>query len=581
MIHWRPEWSRGYGRQELASDAVAAVIVTLMLVPQSLAYALLAGLPAETGLYASIVPLVLYAAFGSSRALAVGPVAVIALMTAQAVGRAADVTGVDPASAALTLALLSGVLLLGMGLLRLGFLANFLSHPVLTGFISASAVLIAVSQLRHVLGVEAGGHRLPEQILDLVRHLPATHIETLLLGAGSIALLAWARRGLGARLAAAGLAPRRADLAVKIAPVLVVLGGIGVVAVFGLDARGVRVVGAIPAALPPLEVPQLTADLLRVLLAPALLIALVGFVESVAVAQSLAARRRERISADRELLGLGAANLGAAFSGGFPVTGGFARSVVNFQAGAVSPVAGVLTAGLMALATVYLTPVLRLLPDAVLAATIIVAVLSLVDPRAFGRIWHHSRGDALALAATVLFVLLLGVEAGILAGVLTAVAVWLWRASRPHYAIVGLVPGTEHFRNVCRHRVVESPTVLTVRIDESLMFFNARWLEDLVNRLVGSRRELTDLVLMCPAVNMIDASGLESLERINASLKSAGIRLHLSEVKGPVMDRLQRGRFLQEMSGQVFLTQYQALAALDPDAARARAPLGRPDSGYA
>jgi len=558
------DWGRSYTRVTLTNDLVAAVIVTIMLIPQSLAYALLAGLPAQAGIYASIVPIMLYALFGTSRALAVGPVAVVSLMTAAAIGQVAEAGSMGYAAAALTLALLSGAMLLGMGLLRLGFVANFLSHPVIAGFITASGILIATSQLSHILGVPAGGHTLIEMLESLVAHLGEVHLATLVIGTLAAAFLFWVRKGLKPVLLRAGLKPRMADLLAKAGPVAAVAVSTLAVWRLGLDAGGVAIVGAVPQGLPPLTMPDLTPDLLGTLLVPAALISIIGFVESVSVAQTLAAKKRQRIDPDQELIGLGAANLGAAFTGGYPVTGGFARSVVNFDAGAETPAAGAFTAVGLAIAALALTPLIFFLPKAVLAATIIVAVLSLVDFSILRKSWSYSRADFAAVLATILLTLGLGVEAGVSAGVILSLALHLYKTSRPHVAEVGLVPGTQHFRNILRHEVETDPALLTLRVDQSLYFANARFLEDLIQDRIAEDCALRHVVLMCSAVNEIDFSALESLEAINERLKAAGITLHLSEVKGPVMDRLKRSHFLDEMGGQVFLSQYDAWQCLTP-----------------
>lgn len=556
------DWARSYGRTTLTSDLVAALIVTIMLIPQSLAYALLAGLPAEVGLYASIVPLLAYAVFGTSRTLAVGPVAVISLMTATAAAGVAPQGSAEYVAAALILAMLSGAILTAMGLLRLGFLANLLSHPVVGGFISASGILIAVSQVRHLLGIKGSGETLPEMLETMTAGAGAINLATLAVGIAALLFLFWVRRGLKPLLMRAGLAPRSADLLAKAGPILAVALSILSVVAFNLDGLGVAIVGPIPTGLPPLTAPLLDVGLWSALLVPALLISIIGFVESVSVAQTLAAKRRQRIDPDQELIGLGSANIAAAFSGGYPVTGGFARSVVNFDAGAETPAAGAYTALGIALAALFLTPLLYYLPVAVLAATIIVAVLSLVNLREPVEIWRYSKSDFAAMAGTIAVTLAMGVESGVITGVAVSLALYLWRASRPHAAIVGRVPGSEHFRNVLRHEVETAPNLLTLRIDESLTFINARWLEEKVLELVAERPELEHLVLMCSAVNMIDASALESLEAINHRLTDAGVKLHLSEVKGPVMDRLQRSRFLDELGGRVFLSQFDAFQAL-------------------
>jgi len=557
------DWGRSYNGSVLANDLLAAVIVTVMLIPQSLAYALLAGLPPQIGLYASILPLVAYAIFGTSRTLAVGPVAVVSLMTAAAAGRIAAQGSPDYIAAALILALLSGGMLVILGLLRLGFLANFLSHPVVSGFITASGIIIAASQFKHILGVEAHGHNLFQILRSLTGALGAINLPTFIIGLGALVFLFWVRSGLKPLLMRAGLADRTAAMVARGGPVAAVVAGIAAVAVFDLDAQGVQIVGDIPTGLPRLRLPAFDADLWQTLLGSAALISVIGFVESVSVAQTLAAKRRQRIDPDQELVGLGAANLAAGVSGGYPVTGGFARSAVNFDAGAETPAAGAFTAIGIAFAALFLTPSLYFLPQAVLAATIIVAVLSLVKLGDLVTVWKFSRGDFAAMIATIAITLLAGVELGVSAGVALSLFLHLYNTSRPHFAIVGQVPGTEHFRNINRHDVVTSAYVVTLRIDESLYFANARFLEETVADLVADRPELKHLVLMCPAVNSIDASGLESLEAINHRLADVGIKLHLSEIKGPVMDRLKRTDFLDHLSGEVFLHQYQAMRKLD------------------
>jgi SulP family sulfate permease len=558
ILEWAPRYTRG----EAVNDLFAAVIVTIMLVPQSLAYAMLAGLPPVVGLYASILPLIAYAIFGTSRTLAVGPVAVVSLMTAAALAPIAAQGSAAYLAAAVTLAFLSGLILVAMAVLRLGFLANFLSHPVISGFITASGILIAASQLKHILGIRAEGDTLPRIVEGILGQIAATNIFTLLIGVGAVAFLFWVRKQLKPRLIGIGLKPRLADLLAKAGPLAAIVVSILLVVGLGLDRQGVKIVGEIPAGLPPFALPVFDADLWVQLLPAALLISLVGFVESVSVAQTLAAKRRQRIEANQELVGLGTSNIAAALSGGYPVTGGFARSVVNFDAGAETPLAGAITAlGILA-ATLFLTPLFRFLPQAVLAATIIVAVLSLVDLKAIRRTYAYSKADFAAMALTIQLVLFVGVEAGIVAGVALSLALFLWRTSTPHMAIVGQVPGTEHFRNVDRHAVITDPAILSLRVDESLYFANARYLEDRIYAEVAARPALRHVVLMCPAVNLIDASALESLEAIADRLHAAGVGFHLSEVKGPVMDALKRSDFFEHFKGQVFLSQFEAVRAL-------------------
>jgi SulP family sulfate permease len=556
------EWSRRYDRETLISDLVAALIVTVMLIPQSLAYALLAGLPPEVGLYASVAPLILYAIFGTSRVLAVGPVAVVSLMTAAAIGEHAAIGTPAYWAFAITLAFISGVILLLMGLLRLGFLAHFLSHPVISGFISASGLLIAASQIKTLMGVSAQGHNFIDLVESLVQHIPHVHLLTLTVGVGATGFLFWVRKGLKPLLLRWGFQSGTADVLSKTGPVAAIVLTTFLTWFFQWQAQGLKIVGAVPQGLPPLTLPVWDLALWKALAVPALLISVVGFVESVSVGQTLAAKRRQRIAPNQELVALGASNVSAALTGGFPVTGGFARSVVNFDAGAKTPAAGIYTAAGITLASLFLTPALYYLPQATLAATIVVAVLSLVDLSIFKKTWRYSKADFVAVLATLLVTLALGVELGLVTGVGVSLALYLYRTSRPHIAEVGLVPGTEHFRNIMRHEVGTQPTVLGLRIDESLYFANSRVLEDYVNDCVASHPQLAHVVLQCSAVNSIDASALESLEAIDSRLRDSGILLHLSEVKGPVMDRLKHTHFLRDLSGKVYLTHFQAVQDL-------------------
>lgn len=555
-------WGRSYNRQTLVNDGVAAGIVTIMLIPQSLAYAMLAGLPPEVGLYASILPIIAYAIFGTSRTLAVGPVAVISLMTLAAAGSVAPPGSAEFIAAALVLAFMSGLMLVLMGVLKLGFLANLLSHPVVSGFITASGIIIATSQLKSILGIAASGEAMPELLATLWQNIGATNLPTVAIGVGSLAFLFWVRKGLKPALMRLGVPARPADLTAKAGPIAAVVASTLAVIAFDLEERGVKVVGEIPQSLPPFTVPLFDAGLWQQLLVPALLLSVIGFVESVSVAQTLAAKRRQRIDPDQELIGLGAANIAASFSGGYPVTGGFARSVVNFDAGAETPAAGAMTAVGIAIAALFLTPLLASLPIATLAATIIVAVLSLVNFAAVRNVWRYSRTDFAAMAATIVVTLGFGVEPGVVAGVLLSLALLLGRTSRPHAAIVGRVPNTEHFRNVERHDVITDPRIVTIRIDESLTYLNARWLEEYVLEVIADRPQVRHLILMGSAINTIDASALESLEAINHRLADAGIKVHLSEVKGPVMDRLRASHLLDDLTGRVFLSQDDAFAAL-------------------
>lgn len=559
------EWARGYNGGLLASDALAGVIVTIMLIPQSLAYALLAGLPAEMGLYASILPLVAYALLGSSRTLSVGPVAVASLMTAAAVGKVAASGTIGYATAAIAMAMLSGAMLLLMGCLRFGFLANFLSHPVVSGFITASGIIIGFSQLRHILGVDGHGETLPQLLQSLAANLPNFNIVTLATGALAMLFLFWARKGLSPLLLRLGLTEPAAGFLAKTGPVLVIIATTLASYTGDFASRGVALVGAVPSGLPAFALPSFEAGLWSELAVSALLISIIGFVESVSVGKTLAAKRRQRVDPNQELLALGAANVASAVSGGFPVTGGFSRSVVNFDAGAQTQAASVIAAAGIALAALLLTPVLFFLPKATLAATIIVAVTSLIDFGVIKRAWHYSRSDFIAIVTTIGLTLLLGVELGVLAGIVASIGLHLYKTTRPHIAVVGAVAGTEHFRNVERHNVITHRNIISLRVDESLYFANAGYLEDYIYGLVADIEGLEHVILQCTAVNEIDLSALEALEAINHRLREQGLSLNLSEVKGPVMDALKKSHFLEELNGRVFLTHHQAVKALKAD----------------
>ena len=551
------DWGRTYNQLTFTNDLVAAVIVTVMLIPQSLAYALLAGLPPEMGLYASILPIVLYAIFGTSRVLAVGPVAVVSLLTAAAVGKIAIPGTPEYIAAAITLAFMSGIILLGLGLFRLGFLANFLSHPVITGFVTASGIIIAASQMKHIFGVNADGHNILEIATSLRESIIELNWITLLIGSLTTVFLLWVRKGFLPLLLKLGLNQRASDIFAKAGPIIAIVATTLIAWSFSLTERGVKVVGEVPQGLPPISLPSFSMDIWTSLIGSAILMSLIGFIESISIARTLAATKRQRIDPDQELIGLGAANVGAAFTSGFPVTGGFSRSVVNYDAGAETPAAGAFTAIGLGVASIFLTTLIFYLPKATLAATIIVAVLALVDFSILKKTWIYSKADFAAVAATMSVTLIMGVELVVIAGVLISILSHIYKSSRPHIAIVGQIPGTEHYRNVLRHDVLVNPQVLTIRVDESLYFANTRFLEDRIYSEVAKQSELKHVILMCSAVNAIDMSALESLELINERLKLGGIKFHLSEVKGPVMDKLEGTSLLTHLSGDIFLSQHQ------------------------
>ena len=556
-------WLSGYSGGIFADDLVAAIIVTILLVPQSLAYAMLAGLPPQVGIYVSIFPLLAYAAFGSSRYLNVGPTAVISLMTAVAIATLPEGTRLISAAA---LAILTGAILLIAGLLKAGFVMNFVSRPVVSAYITGAALLIIFSQLKHIFGVTADGNTVFALLGDLWANLPNTNLAALEIGLAAIIILWAIKKYFAYALIRLHVKSRTAKLLGRMAPIVIVALFIGMSAGFDLASRfDVRIVGEIPAGLPPLSFPMMTFPKFEALLVPAIVIAIVAFVDSTSTAQELAARARGRIDSNKELLGLGASNLVAGITGGYPINGSMSRSAVNFSAGGRTQIVGVLVAAFMALTAVFLTPVLKALPLAVLAALIIVACFSLLDFKSLWRTWVYSRKDGITALATFLAVLLLGVQWGVLAGVVLAMALHISGTLQPHMPLVGRFPGTEHYRDADRFNVETNEAVKTLRIDESLYYANARYLEDRVARLVAESPTMTDLVLMCTAVNRIDASALSSLEEINKRLKSAEIRLHFSDMQSRVKERLFRSNFLNRLTGQIFLSQHEAMEELEPE----------------
>jgi sulfate permease, SulP family len=561
-----------YRASALGDDLVAAVIVTILLVPQSLAYAMLAGLPPVVGVMASLLPILAYAAFGSSTTLAVGPVAVLAMMTAQAVVPVAQAHHVSPHLVAMVLAFEMAVVFLAAALLRMDVFAALLSAPVLHGFMTGAAIMIALGQVPALLGAAINGNTVP----DMVRAAAATpalgvHATTAAIGLLALAAL-WAIRRFGSRVAKAiGLPARPAQLLTRMAPMFVVVAAIAWVASAAPAAQGVALAGKIDLmqglAFEPLW--HAPPAVWWALMPAAGLLGLVAYVESLAVAEALAARRAEKVVPRRELLGLAAANAAASVSGAMPVTGGFARSIVNFDAGARTRMAGVWTALMLALAVLALGDVLQYLPKAVLAATIIVAVLSLVDFHPFGQAWRWSRLEFGLMLLVAVLTVMVGVKEALAAGVVVAAGLLLQRTARPHWAEVGRLPGTEVFRNVKRFDVETLPNVLAVRIDESLLFTNSRWLTETLGAAPNQRPGLRHVVLMMPGVNDIDFTGLEGLMHLARDLKSHGVQLHLSELKGPVSDRLEAAGMSSWLTGQIFRTQHDAHQALGAHSAEA------------
>jgi len=521
----------GYDRSKFRSDLSAGITVGVMLIPQGMAYALIAGVPPVYGLYASLVPLVLYALFGSSRQLAVGPVAIVALLVATAV---APLAGGDPTryiELTLLLALMVGVIQLGMGLLRFGFLTNVLSRPVLAGFTSAAALIIGASQLRHLVGIPLPQSNHIHEILGaLARQAGAIDPLTFGVGVGGILLLLgmarWNRRLPGALI-------------------LVAL-ATGAVWLLGLDEAGLRIVGPVPGGLPAPAIPILDFGAAVELLPAALTIALLGFMESIAVAKVVAARHQYDVDADRELIGLGLANLVGAVFRSFPVAGGFSRTAVNEQAGARTGVATLVAAGVVGFTLLFLTGLFRTLPDAALAAVVLVAVSRLVDWRDAVHLWKVDRRDFGMMLVTFGATLSVGIEAGIIVGVAASLVALLYDTSRPHTAVLGRLPGTDTYRNVLRHpEALPEPGVVILRVDAALCFANAEFMRDRVRMMVEPPLPALDppriLILDFHAVNGVDSTALHQIEETLTYLGDRGVGVRFAGVKGPVMDRLRKG----------------------------------------
>ena len=556
---------RTLDRHGLIQDLLAGTITAILLIPQALAYALLAGLPPEVGLYASIVPPLVYALLGTSRTLAVGPVAVAAVMVAAAL---TPYAGGDPdkyLTGAMILSALTGTILLALGLLRLGWLTAFISHPVLSGFTTGAAIFIIGTQLAALSGIAVARDADFFGVLATVAR-QISHINSITTGFGfaAMVLLLFARQPLVRLLTARGVKPQTAAILGRTAPLVVVVAAILAAALLDVQGRwGVAVVGAVPVGLPELRLDFLAQPGWLALLPSAALIALIAYVESISVAKALAFRRRERIDPDQELRALGVTNIVAACAGAMPVAGGFARSMVNFDAGARTQVAAIITACWVALAALLFTGLLTDLPKAVLAAIIVVAVWQLIDFAGLRHTWRYDRGDGAAQGATLIGVLVFGIELGLLIGVGLALVLFLYRTSRPHIAVVGRIAGTEHFRNIHRHVVETWPGLLLVRVDENLYFANVPKVESELQNLVVDREGLHDLVLIFSGVAYIDASALEMLENFELGLATAGIRLHLAEVKGPVLDRLRNSELLTRLGAErMHLSTEQAVAAL-------------------
>lgn len=569
------EVARSYRREDLPRDVVAGLAVGMLTVPQAVAYALLAGLPAQAGLYACLAPMVIHAVLSSSRQLIVGPVAIAALMVASTVGQHAAALSDAYLGITTVLSLQVGIILLLLRLLQAGGIVNLLSHPVTSGFVNGAAVVIIVSQLGPLTGIAATSPPdagVVDRLAHLVRSGADINPAALGLGVASLLLMAVVRKWAPALLRTGGTAGGSAGngdirhALVRTGPVLATVLGTAVVAGFGLD---VGVVGNVPAGLPEITLPLLDARLWWELAPNAVLIALVAFVESYSIGKTLASRQRRRIEGHQELLALGVANIGASLSGAYPVAGSFSRSSVNYVSGARTPVSALICAVIIVLTLLWLTPLFAKLPYAVLAAIVIAAVYELADFRSVLRDWRFFRPDVLSHFATFAGVLLAGVEAGLLIGIGVSVVLFMRGSAKPHIAVVGRLGATPHFRNVKRYEVRTWPHLVAARVDESFYFANADTLESRLAELVdnpeevaAAQRAVEHLLIIMSAVNFIDTTGLEMLKRLTHRLARRGVAMHLCEIKGPVRDQLEHAAVDEWLTGRVFQATDDAFNAL-------------------
>jgi sulfate permease, SulP family len=555
-------WLKIYSRQDFYDDLFAGVITAILLVPQGIAYAILAGLPPELGLYASILPPILYAVLGTSRTLSVGPASIAAIMIASAL-QAPEVSALgNPVQSALILSAESGLIMLLMALLRMGGLVNFISHPVLTGFTSGASILIIASQLPHTLGLKS-----PTCGLDVgcySSYMQGFNAVTLWIALVALSLLVLFGKPLTTLLKKIGLSLSIVTAVSKCGPLLTVLFGTIAVGYFNLHTQQhVAVVGQVPSGFPALRIDFIRSDQWRLLLPSAAFIALIAYVESVAIAKVTANLRGEKIAPNQELVALGAANLASALSGGMSVAGGFSRTMVNYAAGARTQMAMLIAACILAVAVIFFTPWFETIPKAVLAAIILVAIIPLVKLKNIIHTWRYDRGDGIAEVVTLLGVIVLGIEEGISLGILLTIASHLRKSSQPHIAVVGRIPDTEHFRNIKRHHVETWKHLLLIRIDESITFTNINYIEEFLATELRRQPDIKHVVLIFTSVSDIDTTALEALEAINQALQAKGLTLNIAEAKGPVMDKLEKTDFIEQLKpGKVFFSNVDAVKEL-------------------
>lgn len=522
------DWLPNYKKSDLRGDLSAGLTVGVMLIPQGMAYSMLAGLPPIYGLYASTVPLILYAIFGTSRQLAVGPVAMVALLISSGVGAIAPIGSDEFIGLAILLALMVGIMQFSLGVFKLGFLVNFLSHPVISGFTSAAALIIGLSQLKHLLGIDIPRSNYIHKILiEAGQNIGSTHMPTLILGASAIAVILFLKKKFKAIPG----------------PLVVVVLGILAVYFLGLADGGMKIVKTVPSGLPTPTFPSMDWASISDLFPIALTIALVGFMESIAVAKAIQAKHKDyEVSPNQELIGLGLANIGGALFRAFPTTGGFSRTAVNDQAGARTGLASIISAVLILLTLLFLTPLFYYLPKAILASVIMVAVFGLIDFKEAKHLWHTDRKDFLMLLVTFLATLSLGIEEGIGVGVVLSLAMVVYRVTYPHMAVEGALPETGQFRNISRFPEASvDPDILIVRMDAQLFFANTQYFRDQLDHWAMEKGDdLKLIVLNAKAINGLDSSAVHVLHDLTQEYRNQNIQLYVSGLKGPLRDIMYR-----------------------------------------
>jgi sulfate permease, SulP family len=547
------QWLKHYQYNSFKADLIAALIVLAMLVPQGMAYAMLAGLPPVMGIYASILPMIIYAFTGSSTTLSIGPVAIISMMVFATLNPLFPVASEAYIEAACLLAILVGIISFILGIFRFGFLIQLISHPVIQSFIIASALLIALGQLKFLLDIPIKANNIPEFILSLVQNIHQLSFLSISFSLAAISMLILLPKVVPSSFIA------------KTTPLVLVISSIVMVYLTSLDQYGLKTVGVIPTGLPNFHFPTWDFALVQKLLPSAFMIAMISFVESLAIAQATALQKRDDLNSNQELIALGLANIAAGINSGFAVSGSLSRTVVNADAGAKTPMAGVLSSLFMIAVSLYFTGLFQNLPLTVLAATIFVSIWKLVIVTPFYETWKYSRADGLAMIATFLGVTCIDISTGLIIGIVLTFILLLWRISRPHIAVIGLIEGTQHFRNVSRYDVVTIPTIASFRVDENLSFLNAHVLKGYIITELSHNKAVKHVVINCSSISNIDLSALEMLEELNRELLILDIKLHLSEIKSPVMDRLVDSKLIKELTGQIFLSHYQAIQYLSSE----------------